>query len=75
MAVLAGATLGLPMSSFLNNLCRQTLKQGNCHIQVGAGMCDSGPLRVALMVAYEVDGTALMVVHIAAAPESMALYV
>ena len=38
-----------------NNLCRQTLKQGNCHIEVGAAVGNSGTVRDASVVAFNVD--------------------
>ena len=44
----------------LNNLCRQTLGQGNCHAQVGADMCNSGTVKDASVVAFEVDGTSVL---------------
>ena len=42
---------------FLNNPCRQILQQGNCHIQVDAGMYNSGTVRIASVVASKGDGT------------------
>ena len=42
---------------FSNNLFRQALEQGNCHVQVVAGMFDHGTVRVASLVAPGVDGT------------------
>ena len=44
----------------LNNLCRQTLRQGNCHTQVGTGMCNSGTVRGASVITFEVDGTSVL---------------
>ena len=38
---------------FLNNPCKQPVKQGNCHIQVGAGMCSSGTVKGASMAASQ----------------------
>ena len=43
-----------------NNLCRQTLRQGNCHAQLGAGMCNCGTVRDASVVAFKVDGTSVL---------------
>ena len=43
-----------------NNLCRQTLGQDSCHTQVGAGMCNSGTVRDASVVAFEVNGTSVL---------------
>ena len=44
----------------LNNLPRQTLGQGNCHAQVGAGICNSGTVRNASVFAFEVSGTSVL---------------
>ena len=44
-----------------NNICRNTLQQGNCHIQVCAGMCNFSTVRDASVVAFKVDG--ISVVH------------
>ena len=43
-----------------NNLCRQTLRQSNCHPQVGAVMHNSGTVMDASVVAFEVDGTSVL---------------
>ena len=43
-----------------NSLCRQTLEQDNCHIQVGAGMCNFSTVKDASVVAFEVDGTSVL---------------
>ena len=42
---------------FWNSLCRQILKQGNCHIQVGGGMYNLGTVKIASVVASNIDGT------------------
>ena len=42
-----------------NNLCRQTLRQGNCHIQVGASVCNSDTVRDASVAAFQVNGTSV----------------
>ena len=43
-----------------NNICRQTLEQGNCHVQVGADMCNSGTVGDASVAAFKVDGTSML---------------
>ena len=50
--------LAIVLSS--NNLSRQILKQCNCHIRVAAGMCNTGTVRDASVVAFEVNGTSAL---------------